>query len=111
MAAWLRFWLASALAGLLAAALTLVLWQQWRHWQQPTAAPAPISKPVVQTARTPFSYADAVAAAAPSVVSIRTAITSKPQNGSNRVSVGLGSGVIWRQDGLIITNYHVIRQA
>lgn len=110
MAASLRFWLGSALAGLLAAGLTMLLWQQWLFWQQPKPVPV-ISKPAAPVARTPFSYADAVAAAAHSVVSIRTAMTAKPQNGSSRVSVGLGSGVIWRQDGLIITNYHVIRQA
>lgn len=112
MAVWLRLLLAATVTGLLAAALSLLLLQQWRQWQQPAAATSTaISKPTNHPIRTPFSYADAVAAAAPSVVSIRTAITSKPQSGSNRVSVGLGSGVIWRQDGLIITNFHVVRQA
>jgi len=124
MAAWSRMLLAATMTGLLAAAVTLLLMQQWRQWQPstpPTAVqPAPVAAVAVPV-RTPFSYADAVAAASASVVSIRTAITSKPQaktpasdklqKSGNRVSVGLGSGIIWRENGLIITNYHVVRKA
>lgn len=112
MTAWWRMILAATAVGLLAAALTLLLQWQWQTWQLPAKSTASAAESKTFAGpRLPFSYADAVAAAAPSVVSIRTAITSKPANGGNRVSVGLGSGVIWRQDGLIITNFHVIRQA
>lgn len=114
MAAWLRLLMAATVGGLLTAALALLLQRQWQDWQLPRSQTTTVSKtPVV---RLPFSYADGVAAATASVVSIRTATTSKATTGTTpggagRVSVGLGSGVIWRQDGLIITNFHVIRQA
>ncbi len=109
MASWLRTVLLATLVGLIAASLALLLQQQWQYWQRhslPNSDVAP-SAPALP----PHSYADAIATAAPSVVSIRTAIASDRADGNRSVSVGLGSGVIWRQDGLVITNYHVIRQA
>lgn len=55
------------------------------------------------------SYRAAVQTATPSVVSIRTAITSK--NNQDKVQVGLGSGVVLSGDGFIVTNFHVIKDA
>jgi serine protease DegS len=72
-------------------------------------------------------YADAVALAAPSVVSIHSSkvvravnpICQLPrfrefcerQQGSPRLQSSLGSGVVVREEGYILTNYHVIDEA
>ena len=73
-----------------------------------------------------FSFADAVDNAAPSVVNIYTRKnTSQAQNSTNNNAdydprksrikehqeLSLGSGVIMRSDGYIVTNYHVIQDA
>ena len=58
------------------------------------------------------SYAGAVNASAPSVVSLRTARLG--QRGgfvTGVVDQGLGSGVVVSQDGYLVTNWHVIRDA
>ena len=59
------------------------------------------------------SYADAVNASAPAVVSLRTArLGQRGSRGAGMVvDQGLGSGVIISQDGLLVTNWHVIRDA
>ena len=67
----------------------------------PDPAPAPVADRVTQpvaTAGTQPRLQDAVRAAGPSVVEVKT-------------DVGLGSGVIVEPQGLIITNFHVIRGA
>ena len=59
-----------------------------------------------------LSYAGAVNASAPSVVSLRTAQLG--QRGgfvTGVVNQGLGSGVVVSQDGYLVTNWHVIRDA
>jgi serine protease DegS len=55
------------------------------------------------------SYRAAVQAAKPSVVSVRTAVPS--QNGADKMQVSLGSGVVLSSDGVVVTNYHVVRGA
>ena len=59
------------------------------------------------------SYASAVNASAPAVVSLRTArLGQRGSLGAGMVvDQGLGSGVIISQDGLLVTNWHVIRNA
>lgn len=59
----------------------------------------------------PLSYNKAVKSAAPAVVNIysRSISTLSPKN--NNIVTPLGSGVIMRKDGYIITNYHVIENA
>ena len=58
------------------------------------------------------SYAGAVDASAPSVVSLRTArLGQRGRFVTGVVDQGLGSGVIVSQDGYLVTNWHVIRDA
>ena len=59
------------------------------------------------------SYASAVNASAPAVVSLRTArLGQRGSLGAGMVvDQGLGSGVIISQDGFVVTNWHVIRDA
>jgi serine protease Do len=87
----------------------------------PQGPPAPV---VVDGVRT--SYADIVSKTTPAVVQITAVIKAKPGNrdatvpfddlfpfpespeGRERPSMGLGSGVIVKNDGTILTNHHVI---
>ncbi len=65
----------------------------------------------------PGSYADAVASSAPAVVNIYTAGIPGQRSGfaglttSPLAGEGLGSGVVISQDGYLVTNWHVIRNA
>lgn len=63
----------------------------------------------------PLSYARAVANASPAVVNIySTEIQKNPRYGRNNkqtTRLGLGSGVIMRSDGYILTNLHVVQNA
>ena len=54
-----------------------------------------------------MSYSDAVAAAAPSVVNIY----SLSDSNNSRLKTSLGSGVIMQANGIIVTNFHVIKNA
>ncbi|XKM13853.1 outer membrane-stress sensor serine endopeptidase DegS [Orbaceae bacterium ac157xtp] len=59
----------------------------------------------------PLSYNQAVRVAAPAVVNIYSRnINAQSPNDQNSITP-LGSGVIMRKDGYIITNYHVIQNA
>lgn len=58
------------------------------------------------------SYASAVNASAPSVVSLQTArLGQRGRFATGVVGQGLGSGVVISQDGYLVTNWHVIRDA
>lgn len=75
-----------------------------------TPAPSPPALPVLQAPEFPQNgYQYAVKRAAPAVVSIRTAIA--PRTASERLQMGLGSGVVLSSDGYIVTNFHVIQAA
>lgn len=103
--AWIKTLLGALLAGLLPALLYIGLSHQWQLWH----TPKPVPPPPTPANLAQYSYSPAVAKAAPSVVSIRTATQSRAEG--KGVSVGLGSGVIFQADGVIVTNYHVIREA
>jgi serine protease Do len=82
------------------------------------AQPLPASRSDLQ-----FSYAPLVKRVSPAVVNIYTATTTKvqrrmlfpfpgmPQDGGSRVQNSLGSGVLVKPDGLIVTNAHVVKGA
>ncbi len=63
-----------------------------------------------------LSYADAIQKAGPSVVSVKAIRQGRARPATDGrkgdmlvdISVGVGSGVIFNQDGYIVTNYHVI---
>lgn len=104
---WLFFILKSVAYGLAIAMLWLLVFQpaQLGFLQQfhSKAAPPPA-----------ISYASAVRAAAPAVVNVYTRSTKlDPSSYGRRVirNQSLGSGVIMRADGYILTNYHVVNGA
>ncbi|MBB6082225.1 serine protease DegQ [Castellaniella defragrans] len=116
--------------------LVATLRPQWLPGGAPEPGPAP-GAPAAPRAPSapapgaaPFSYADAVARAAPSVVNIYTAkhvdvplvplpadpglerfLRGLPGFTRRESATSLGSGVIVRADGTILTNYHVIEAA
>ena len=99
-------------------------------WLQPAAPPPPPRPEPAATAAPVASYAQAVAQATPSVVNIYTSkhvnvpliplppdpelerlFRDIPGFSRRRESTNLGSGVIVRSDGYVLTNYHVIEAA
>ena len=87
------------------------------------AAPAVDSSPIVSatplptpTQQTPLitalpSVADVVGQVAPAMVSIIVSSTTFNLSGFPQQSSGAGSGVIFREDGYILTNNHVVQGA
>jgi serine peptidase DegS len=71
---------------------------RWQNWVSQLSGAWPRTSGIV-------SFAPAVRKAAPAVVSLRTL---SAETGDGQPRVGLGSGVIFRTDGYIVTNYHVI---
>src|SRR5688572_8289104 len=131
----LLFALKAGVVGL-AAAFVLLLRRPELILPEPTTVEIQETAPVALTSRSaqgPYSYAAAVEKAAPAVVNINTAkvVTVRPNPffddpvfrqffGRNledmvgprqRVETSLGSGVIVSEQGFVITNHHVIREA
>jgi serine protease DegS len=137
----LSFVTASAIVGLAAAFIAVVVRPELVARRQPAqAAPAPaqpapappasttpvVNQPVPEASRTVNSYAEAVERAAPAVVNIYTARIVKEElrpspieelfgdvrpRVRQRLEQSLGSGVIVDQEGHVITNHHVIEKA
>ncbi|GMG86611.1 S1C family serine protease [Biformimicrobium ophioploci] len=121
MKRFLAEWAGPALVGLLIAAILLVFFPQLRN--------ANIEPAKGNDWRGPVSYADAVSLAGPAVVNIYTKKVLKRQKhplldnpiyrrllrGRNipqeRIQSTLGSGVVVKEDGYILTNNHVIAGA
>lgn len=106
----IHFFLNAVGLGLLVALLLYLISPQLFKPVAPPA-PLPVSKPPVTV-----SYAEAVRRAAPAVVSIITAQAPdqdqfQESGRAPQPDIGLGSGVVLRSDGYILTNDHVIAGA
>jgi len=76
-----------------------------------TDTPTPTTTPLSVSTTSLPSVADAVAAVYPSVVTINTEATTYNFFYGQQVQQGAGSGWIYREDGTIVTNNHVIEGA
>ncbi|QIZ77879.1 outer membrane-stress sensor serine endopeptidase DegS [Ferrimonas lipolytica] len=98
----LRYLLKPILAGLVLAAIIVVIHPNLRSYLPE------LNQSISRVDRNSFSYA--VGRAAPAVVNVYSH-RQGPNNFSQLLPQGLGSGIIMRADGYILTNYHVVRQA
>jgi len=128
-----RFWLLFAQTVTVCLGIVFIVTTLRPDWLPRSAAPVGAPAASVATlpaASGPVSYASAVARAAPAVVNIYTAkrvrepivpllndpelarlFGDMPGMSRSRQTTALGSGVIVRKDGYILTNYHVIEAA
>lgn len=101
-----KFLLPPIVYGLAIAFLFIWLYPQLTHKLLPELA-----MPKAYTSKH-ISFADAVDKASPAVVTIFSeSISTKPRYLRNNTTQDLGSGVIMSEDGYILTNYHVVKNA
>lgn len=126
-----RLWLLFAQTVTICLGILFIVATLRPDWMQPApTTPAKPATPVAAPAPAQVSYAAAVAQATPSVVNIYTSkhinvpliplpadpelerlFRDIPGFSRRKESTNLGSGVIVRDDGYILTNYHVIEAA
>lgn len=135
-----RLWLVFAQTVTVCLGIVFIVTTLRPEWMTPAPQQLPESRPdiadtVAQQTEAPaaapvYSYADAVTQAAPAVVSVYTRkhinasqqpqrqapdherrLRERPGPGQQGPATGLGSGVIMRDDGYILTNYHVVGAA
>lgn len=104
------FVLKPALLGLCVAAVLLFIYPQFGSYSQPKTKDTVDIDQSREQWPGPASYASAVSKAAPSVVNIYTE-KGRASAANTDPRVSLGSGVIMQDDGIILTNHHVIDQA
>lgn len=120
-----RFLLQAALTGVALAVMIAVFFPHVLHRGGDEVA-LQVAEPVADTnpGGAPVSYAEGVSRAAPAVVNIMTSrtIVHSPGSGSRepfdsplppeeREQASLGSGVIMTEQGHVLTNHHVIKEA
>ncbi|MFC0179678.1 outer membrane-stress sensor serine endopeptidase DegS [Thorsellia kenyensis] len=98
----------AAVMGLSVGGLLLVLFPQIRQVNQPNTTTSLIDNVMDST---PISYSKAVAIAAPTVVYVYNRAPNNELKDSQLGIQTLGSGVVMRSDGYILTNGHVIKGA
>lgn len=108
----LPLWVAFMLCAVLTATLT---WAFTRHAQGPKAlTQADIDAAVLHTLNTqdlPSRAARAAQIIAPSVVRVRTQDEPAPSSPGTLRDSGVGSGVVISEEGVILTNLHVVQGA
>jgi serine protease DegS len=122
------FVLKASVLGLIIAAIIVLLWPAAEAPRE-TAPPEPdiaARSAPAPAATGPVSYAKAVDRASTSVVNVYTSKTVEgsgrgssllerffgaPSRPRDRTQSGLGSGVVFNDQGNIVTNYHVVREA
>jgi len=112
-----RGWWRLALA-LVLLALALLGAHAWKHWPR-ALTQDDIDAAVVHSLHTqpwPARVAQAAAAIAPSVVAVQgfgphPPSKKRPADAPKEVELGVGSGVVIKEDGTILTNLHVVTGA
>jgi S1-C subfamily serine protease len=92
---------------------SMLLWRSWANRQQPVLDPRAVPRPVAargDLAEDEQATIELFEQRSRSVVSITTAASRRDAVSFNILEIprGTGTGVVWDDDGHIVTNYHVV---